>query len=78
MADLAPLLACRQGRLGFTEQFVIDVAGVTGALRADVAERMGPGPMLEFVVALFALDYGAASEWPSIACSRPARAAGAS
>jgi alkylhydroperoxidase family enzyme len=44
--------------LGFTEQFVIDVAGVTGALRADVAERMGPGPMLEFVVALFALDYG--------------------
>jgi alkylhydroperoxidase family enzyme len=44
--------------LGFTEQFVIDVAGVTDALRADVAERLGPGSLLDFVVALFALDYG--------------------
>ncbi|HEX3980083.1 MAG TPA: hypothetical protein VHW93_02615, partial [Acidimicrobiales bacterium] len=44
--------------LGFTEQFVIDVAGVTAALRAEVAERLGPGPLLDFVVALFALDYG--------------------
>ncbi|MGD0311560.1 MAG: carboxymuconolactone decarboxylase family protein [Acidimicrobiales bacterium] len=44
--------------LGFTEQFVIDVAGVTDALRADVAEQLGPGSLLDFVVALFALDYG--------------------
>jgi alkylhydroperoxidase family enzyme len=44
--------------LGFTEQFVIDVAGVDDRLRGELASALGPSGVLDFVVALFALDYG--------------------
>jgi hypothetical protein len=44
--------------LGFTEQFVIDVAGIDAQLRLPLESALGPAGMLDFVVALFALDYG--------------------
>jgi alkylhydroperoxidase family enzyme len=44
--------------LGFTEQFVIDVAGVDDRLRGELASAVGPTGVLDFVVALFVLDYG--------------------
>jgi alkylhydroperoxidase family enzyme len=44
--------------LGFTEQFVIDVAGVDERLRGELASAVGPSGILDFVVALFVLDYG--------------------
>ncbi len=44
--------------LGFAEQFVIDVAGVDEQLRGELASALGPSGVLDFVVALFALDYG--------------------
>lgn len=44
--------------LGFTEQFVIDVAGIDDRLRAELTSALGPSGVLDFVVALFVLDYG--------------------
>ncbi len=44
--------------LGFTEQFVIDVAGVDDRLREELAAALGPAGVLDFVVGLFVLDYG--------------------
>jgi alkylhydroperoxidase family enzyme len=44
--------------LEFAEQFVIDVAGVDDRLRQQLGSVLGPDELLEFVVALFALDYG--------------------
>jgi len=44
--------------LGFAEQFVIDVAGVDDGLRRTLGSAIGADQLLEFVVALFALDYG--------------------
>lgn len=44
--------------LGFVEQFVIDVAGVDDRLRRQLGSALGADELLEFVVALFALDYG--------------------
>jgi alkylhydroperoxidase family enzyme len=44
--------------LAFTEQFVIDVAGVDDRLRLDLSSALGPSGVLDFVVALFVLDYG--------------------
>ena len=44
--------------LGFAEQFVIDVAGVDDRLRRQLGAALGADELLEFVVALFALDYG--------------------
>lgn len=44
--------------LGFVEQFVIDVAGVDDRLRRELGSALGADELLEFVVALFALDYG--------------------
>jgi alkylhydroperoxidase family enzyme len=40
------------------EQFVIDVAGVDDRLRRQLGSALGADELLEFVVALFALDYG--------------------
>ncbi len=44
--------------LDFVEQFVIDVAGVDDRLRRQLGAALGAEQVLEFVVALFALDYG--------------------
>jgi alkylhydroperoxidase family enzyme len=44
--------------LGFVEQFVIDVAGVDDRLRRQLGSALGADAVLEFVIALFALDYG--------------------
>ena len=44
--------------LAFTEQFVIDVAGVTDADRASLAGQLGPEEMGAFVTGLYFLDYG--------------------
>ena len=44
--------------LGFTEQFVIDVAAVDDQQRAELSSVLGPSGGLDFVAALFALDYG--------------------
>jgi alkylhydroperoxidase family enzyme len=44
--------------LGFSEQFVVDVAGVDDPLRADLNAALGPAGVLDFVVALFVLDHG--------------------
>ena len=44
--------------LGFAEQFVIDVAGVDDRLRRQLGSALGADELLEFVVTLFALDYG--------------------
>jgi len=44
--------------LAFVEQFVIDVAGVDDRLRRELGAALGAEQVLEFVVALFALDYG--------------------
>jgi alkylhydroperoxidase family enzyme len=44
--------------LGFTEQFVIDVAGVDEHLRTELGSAIGPAHLFDVVVALFVLDYG--------------------
>ena len=44
--------------LGFTEQFVIDVAGIDDRLRAELATAVGPSRVLDLVVPLFVLDLG--------------------
>ena len=44
--------------LAFTEQFVIDVSGVTEELRASVGTCLGPTKVGGFVINLFILDYG--------------------
>ncbi len=44
--------------LGFTEQFVIDVAGIDEHLRTELRSAVGPAHQLDVVVALFVLDYG--------------------
>ncbi len=44
--------------LGFTEQFVIDVAGVDEHLRTELSSAVGPAHVLDVVVAVFVLDYG--------------------
>lgn len=44
--------------LGFTEQFVIDVAGIDDRRRLELTTALGPAGVLDFVVALFLLDYG--------------------
>jgi alkylhydroperoxidase family enzyme len=47
-----------QACLAFTEQFVIDVSGVTEELRASVGTCLGPTRVGGFVITLFILDYG--------------------
>ena len=44
--------------LGFTEQFVINVAGVDDRLSAELAAAVGPSGVLDLVVPLFVLDLG--------------------
>ncbi len=44
--------------LGFTEQFVIDVAGVDDRLRTELATAVGSSQVLDLVVPLFVLDLG--------------------
>ena len=44
--------------LDFAEQFVIDVAGLDDQRRARLAAVLGQPGLLDFVVTLFALDYG--------------------
>jgi alkylhydroperoxidase family enzyme len=44
--------------LEFTEQFVMDVAGVTDELRQSIATHLRPARVGGFVTALYLLDYG--------------------
>jgi alkylhydroperoxidase family enzyme len=44
--------------LEFTEQFVMDVAGVSEELRSAVGAYLNPGELGAFVSALYLLDYG--------------------
>lgn len=44
--------------LSFAEQFVIDVGGIDDRLRSELASALGASGVLDFVVALFVLDYG--------------------
>jgi alkylhydroperoxidase family enzyme len=44
--------------LGFAEQFVIDVSGIDNRLRRQLGSALGGDGLLEFVVTLFALDFG--------------------
>ncbi len=44
--------------LGFTEQFVIDVAAVDDRQRAGLSSVLGPSGVLDLVATVFALDYG--------------------
>ena len=48
--------------LGFTEQFVMDVAGVSEELRDSVGEYLDPAELGGFVTALYLLDYGQRTE----------------
>jgi alkylhydroperoxidase family enzyme len=55
----SPLLSERERTcLEFTEQFVMDVAGVSDELRASIAAALGPAALGAFVTALYLLDYG--------------------
>lgn len=47
-----------QACLAFTEQFVVDVTGVTEELRSSVGTWLGLTKLGGFVIALFILDYG--------------------
>jgi alkylhydroperoxidase family enzyme len=45
--------------LGFTEQFIMDVAGVSAKQRNSLGEHLDPAELGGFVTALYLLDYGA-------------------
>jgi alkylhydroperoxidase family enzyme len=44
--------------LGFTEQFIMDVAGVSAEQRSSLGAHLGPAELGGFVMALYLLDYG--------------------
>jgi alkylhydroperoxidase family enzyme len=44
--------------LGFAEQFIMDVAGVSAEQRSSLAEHLDPAELGGFVMALYLLDYG--------------------
>jgi len=44
--------------LGFTEQFIMDVAGVSAEQRSSLGEHLEPAELGGFVTALYLLDYG--------------------
>jgi alkylhydroperoxidase family enzyme len=44
--------------LGFAEQFIMDVAGVSAEQRSSLGEHMDPAELGGFVMALYLLDYG--------------------
>ena len=44
--------------LGFTEQFVMDVAGVSAEQRSSLGAHLDPAELGGFVTALYLLDYG--------------------
>jgi alkylhydroperoxidase family enzyme len=44
--------------LGFTEQFIMDVAGVSAEQRSSLGEHLDPAELGGFVTALYLLDYG--------------------
>ena len=44
--------------LGFTEQFIMDVAGVSAEQRNSLREQLDPAELGGFVTALYLLDYG--------------------
>jgi alkylhydroperoxidase family enzyme len=44
--------------LGFTEQFIMDVAGVSEELRNSLGAQLGPAEFGAFVTSLYLLDYG--------------------
>jgi alkylhydroperoxidase family enzyme len=44
--------------LGFTEQFIMDVAGVSDEQRHSLGEHLDPAELGGFVTALYLLDYG--------------------
>jgi alkylhydroperoxidase family enzyme len=44
--------------LGFTEQFIMDVAGVSEEQRKSLGEHLDPAELGGFVMALYLLDYG--------------------
>jgi alkylhydroperoxidase family enzyme len=44
--------------LGFAEQFIMDVAGVSGEQRSSLGEHLDPAELGGFVMALYLLDYG--------------------
>jgi len=44
--------------LGFTEQFIMDVAGVSPEQRSSLVEHLDPAELGGFVTALYLLDYG--------------------
>jgi alkylhydroperoxidase family enzyme len=44
--------------LGFAEQFIMDVAGVSAEQRSSLGEHLDPAELGGFVMALYLLDYG--------------------
>jgi alkylhydroperoxidase family enzyme len=44
--------------LGFTEQFIMDVSGVSEELRNSLGAQLGPAEFGAFVTSLYLLDYG--------------------
>jgi alkylhydroperoxidase family enzyme len=44
--------------IGFTEQFIMDVAGVSAEQRDSLGEQLDPAELGGFVTALYLLDYG--------------------
>ena len=50
--------ATERAVLGFTEQFIMDVAGVSAAQRNSLAEHLDRAELGGFVMALYLLDYG--------------------
>jgi len=50
--------ATERAILGFTEQFIMDVAGVSAEQRSSLGELLDPAELGGFVTALYLLDYG--------------------
>ncbi len=44
--------------IGFTEQFIMDIAGVSAEQRNSLGEQLDPAELGGFVTALYLLDYG--------------------
>jgi alkylhydroperoxidase family enzyme len=72
--------------LGFAEQFIMDVAGVSPAQRSSLGEHLDPAELGGFVTALYLLDYGQRAQMAldrlfpgsQLAAFRPVDGAGAS
>ena len=69
LAHVAALLRARASLLTSTEQFVIDVAGVSDEAVAAVSERLPPAELYGFITALYILSTVFAWTSPSPALS---------